>query len=414
MPATTMPAVSQASLRIQFPGSQGYPLAARLDMPAGAIRAYALFAHCFTCSKDLKAAKTLSVELSRLGIAVLRFDFTGLGSSEGEFANTNFSSNRADLLAAADYLRNHYEAPALLIGHSLGGAAVLSVAPDIEEAKAVVTLNAPSDVSHVIHNFDAQLDEIEREGKAEVTLAGRSFTVQRQFIEDAREQNVTERLASMKKALLVLHTPIDDVVSIDHAATIFQAARHPKSFMSLDQADHLLSKAEDSLFAARLVSAWADRYLEPMAETSEGDADHGIRVAETGNGKFQNYVLAGRHKLLADEPLSVGGMDSGPSPYDYLSIALGACTSMTIRMYAAFKKVPLERVSVDVSHAKIHAEDCHDCDVKGTGKIDQFTRVISLDGELTEAERNKLLTIADKCPVHKTLEQESHIVTRLA
>ena len=402
--------------RVTFAGSQGDTLAARLDVPAGAVRATAIFAHCFTCSKDILAARRIAGELAMRGIAVLRFDFTGLGASEGEFANTNFSSNCADLIRAADWLRDNVEAPSILIGHSLGGAAVLAVAGDIAEVKAVATIGAPADAAHVADNFHADLQAIERDGEAEVTLAGRKFRIQKQFLDDIGGQNLASRIAAMKKALMVLHSPLDDTVGIDNASAIFRAARHPKSFVSLDKADHLLTRAEDASYAAEIIAAWSSRFIARQAAPAS-DAHAVIRVAETGGGKFQNFVIAGRHRIFADEPADAGGLDSGPSPYDFLAVALGACTSMTLRIYAAFKKLDVGTISVEVSHDKVHAKDCADCTEElrdRPGKIDRFERRISIAGGIDAALEAKLLEIADKCPVHKTLEAGAAVVTRVS
>lgn len=399
--------------RLDFPGHSGASLSARLDMPNGPVRAYAIFAHCFTCSKDLLAARRMAAALCREGVAVLRFDFTGLGSSEGEFASTNFSSNAGDLVSAADYLRTNYQPASLIIGHSLGGAAVLAAAGDMPEVKAVVTIGAPADPAHVIHNFGADLETIEREGEAKVALAGRGFTIRKQFLDDVRGARLKERIASLKKPLLILHGPLDQTVGIDNAAAIFNAAKHPKSFVSLDTADHLLTRADDADFAANVIAGWMSRYIP--ADTPQGEAaiEH-VRVSETGEGKFQNAVQAGPHRLFADEPLSVGGMDSGPSPYDFLAIGLAACTSMTIRMYADFKKIELGRISVDVAHEKLHARDCAECtDEERTdpGKIDRFMRTIRIDGPVPDELRAKLGEIAGKCPVHRTLESVAKVTT---
>jgi uncharacterized OsmC-like protein/pimeloyl-ACP methyl ester carboxylesterase len=399
--------------RLQFAGHSGATLAARLDLPSGPLRAYALFAHCFTCSKDLAAARHIAAELAREGIAVLRFDFTGLGSSEGEFASTNFSSNIADLLSAADYLRDRYQAPSLLIGHSLGGAAVLALAQNIPEVRAVATIGAPADVAHVLKNFGTSLEEIEKSGAAEVDLAGRKFLVRRQFVEDARAQRIKDAVASLKKPLLILHAPLDQSVGIENATEIFLAAKHPKNFVSLDKADHLLSNREDAAFAGRIISGWLTRYLAADTPQGTGPIQH-VRVMETGESRFQNAVQAGSHRLFADEPETVGGLDSGPSPYDFLSIALGACTSMTLRLYADHKKLTLGRIGVDVSHTKIHAKDCEECtdqERSGSARIDQFERVISIDGEVSEEFRGKIAEIAGKCPVHRTLESVARIKT---
>lgn len=403
--------------RVTFEGSQGDTLAARFDVPAGTVRATAIFAHCFTCSKDIQAARRIAGELAMRGIAVLRFDFTGLGASGGEFANTNFSSNCGDLLRAADWLRDHVEAPSILIGHSLGGAAVLSIAGDIAEVKAVATIGAPADAAHVVDNFHADLEAIERDGSAEVTLGGRKFRIQKQFLDDIRGQNLTNRIAAMKKALMVLHSPLDDTVGIDNASTIFLAARHPKSFVSLDKADHLLTRAEDAAYAAEIIAAWASRFIARDTLPAPSDEHAAISVAETGGGKFQNYVIAGRHRMFADEPADVGGLDSGPSPYDFLSVSLAACTSMTLRMYAAFKKIDVGTIAVEVLHDKVHAKDCADCAEElrdRPGKIDRFERRITISGDIDEALEKKLLEIADKCPVHRTLEAGAAVVTRIA
>jgi uncharacterized OsmC-like protein/alpha-beta hydrolase superfamily lysophospholipase len=410
--------MSTSFARVAFAGSLGAELAARLDLPMGPVRAYALFAHCFTCTKDILAAKRIAAALAAEGIGVLRFDFTGLGSSEGEFASTNFSSNVEDLVAAADFLRASYQAPALLIGHSLGGAAVLAAAHRVPEAKAVVTIGAPADAAHVLKHLGAHLDDIAQQGEATVTLAGRQFTVRRQFVDDAREQALQACIARLGRALLILHSPIDQTVGIENATAIFQAARHPKSFVSLDDADHLLSRERDASYAAQVIVGWSSRYLpeSPMPAEARDGSDR-ISVMETGAGKFQNMVVAGRHRLLADEPQSVGGLDSGPSPYDYLAVALAACTSMTLRIYAEHRKLALGRISVGVSHGKVAAEHCADCGEAAegrTGKIDRFERTISIEGGIAPDLHDKLLDIADKCPVHRTLESTSAIVTKIA
>ena len=345
--------------RVTFPGSQGADLAARLDLPAGPARAMALFAHCFTCSKDIAAASRIANALTDVGFGVLRFDFTGLGMSGGEFENTNFTSNTDDLVAAADWLRSEHRAPQLLVGHSLGGSAVLAVAADIPEVRAVATIGAPASPDHVTGVFASSLDEIESTGVAQVELAGRPFTIRQQFVDDLRNHVVTDRVRTMKRALMVMHSPIDNTVSIEHASEIFASARHPKSFVSLDGADHLLTDRSDAQFAANMIGAFADRYIVDESGALDAPrASASVVVAETTQGPFLNHVVVGRHRLLADEPESVGGFDAGPSPYDLLGAALGACTSMTLRMYADRKGVPLDRVTVGVTHGKVHADDC--------------------------------------------------------
>jgi putative redox protein len=408
------PQVNSSVIHATFEGSAGTELAARLDLPAGPVRGFALFAHCFTCTKDILAAKRIAAGLAAAGVGVLRFDFTGLGSSEGEFANTNFSSNIEDLVHAAAYLRANFAAPQLLIGHSLGGAAVLAAAAEIPEAKAVVTIGAPADVAHVLHQFGGSLDEIRQKGEAHVTLAGRQFTIRRNFVEDAEGHRLTNRIATLGKALLVMHAPLDAVVGIDNASKIFLAAKHPKSFVSLDDADHLLSDASIAAYAASVIVAWASKYLP--AHPADARMEAGVLIRETMQGTFQNIAVAGRHRLFADEPVSVGGLDSGPNPYDYLSIALGACTAMTLRIYAEHKKIHLGRISVAVRHGKVAAQHCIDCGEVAEGregKIDRFDRVISIEGKIDRGLEEKLVEIAAKCPVHRTLEATSAVITKI-
>jgi len=402
--------MAPSSRPVSFPGAFGTTLAARLDAPAGAPLAYALFAHCFTCSKESKAAATISQALAERGIAVLRFDFTGLGGSQGDFANTNFSSNVDDLVAAADFLRRDYQAPKLLVGHSLGGTAVLAAAPRIAEAAAVATLGSPFEPEHVLGLIRDSVGEIESDGEATVDLAGRSFHIKKQFLDDIRARKIGGAVAQLGKALMVMHSPRDTIVDIDNASKIFLAARHPKSFVSLDPADHLLLRREDAMYAAQLLAAWALRYLPAPAAP---DAQPGkVLVRETREGKFTNDIFVGKHVVRADEPVAVGGMDTGPGPYDLLAAALGTCTSMTLRSYADLKGIPLERVSVELKHDKIHAADCAECETR-EGKIDRIDRSITLEGNLDAQQRAKLLEIADKCPVHRTLHSEVLIKTAL-
>jgi putative redox protein len=379
-----------------------------------------LFAHCFTCSKDLVAAGRISAELNAVGIGVLRFDFTGLGASGGDFANTDFSSNLDDLRAAADWLREHHGAPQLLVGHSLGGAASIVVAGDVPDVRGVVTIGAPADVDHLRHLFAADLDRIADEGEATVDIGGRPFTIRREFLRDLERHVVTERAARLGAAVLVMHSPTDAVVGIEHAARLYTAARHPKSFVSLDGADHLLTDRNQATSAGRIIAAWFERYLLDE-RVRRGATVHPapapsapVVVAETGEGTFLNHVVVGEHRFLADEPESVGGFDAGPTPYDLLGAALGACTSMTIRMYAQRKGWPLERVTVEVTHAKVHAAD-GDAAVDGgtSGLIDGFHRRITIDGPLDDTQRTGLLRIADRCPVHRTLHAGARITSEL-
>ncbi len=408
------------SEKITFLGSGGAPLAARLDFPDSQPRAYALFAHCFTCSKDGLAATRLAQALTGFGIAVLRFDLTGLGGSGGDFANTNFTSNIADLVNAADHLRNTYTAPTILIGHSLGGAAVLAAAEQLPGVRAVATIGAPADTEHVLQLLAERRDEIEEDGEAQICLAGRPFRIRRQFLEDIAHQPQLDRIRRLDAALLVMHSPADEIVGIDNARTIFDAARHPKSFVSLDGADHLLTRAADARFAAAMLASWATRYLDEdpvprpgSANSSTAQTEPGlVVVSENGAGPYGQRITAGRHRLTADEPAPIGH-DGGLSPYDLLLAGLGACTSMTLRMYAARQQWPLDRVTVSLRHSRIHATDCADCATQ-TGQLDRVERTIRLTGGLDDDQRRRLLEIADRCPVHRTLGSAVDVRTTLA
>ena len=398
-----------ATTTVHFAGAQGQQLAGRLEIPSGGARACAIFAHCFTCSKDSRAATYVSRALATRGIAVLRFDFTGLGQSGGDFSESNFSSNIEDIVCAARYLREHHVAPQLLIGHSLGGAAIVAAASSIPEARAVATVGAPLDPRHVEQHLLKNRDELLSKGEATVDIGGRPFRIRRQFLEDLERHDPSKTIGALGKALLILHSPRDTVVPIDNAAKIFTAAKHPKSFVSLDPADHLLTASEDAAYTAEVLAAWSSRYLEskPAQEVQ------GVHVLESGEGKFTQDVLIGRHRLRADEPISLGGNDSGPNPYDLLLAALGSCTAMTLRLYAERKQLRLEKVSVALTHRKVHAADCAECTTR-EGKIDRIDRELTLVGNLDENERQALLEIADKCPVHRTLTSEVSIETRLA
>jgi putative redox protein len=400
------------SERFTFPGHGGVELAARFDLPDGPVRATALFAHCFTCGKDIPAARRIAARLNAAGFAVLRFDFTGLGHSEGEFGNTTFTSNVEDLVAAAAALKDRGRAPDLLIGHSLGGAAVLRAAGRIDSARAVVTLAAPHDPAHVTDNFAHALEAIARDGEAEVNLGGRPVCIGQGFVEDVRGAALDEALGRLRKALLVMHAPRDEIVGIDNATAIFKAAKHPKSFVTLDEADHLITRPRDAEYAAGVIAAWAARYLDLKAPAPPPGAPEGVvRVTEADPEGFLQDVSSGeRHHALADEPRAYGGTDRGMSPYGFLAAGLGACTSMTIRMYARRKGWPLEGVSVDITHDKVHAQDA---ETNVSPRIDRFTRAIRLKGPLDADQRAKLLEIADKCPVHRTLEAGATVVTQL-
>jgi putative redox protein len=400
--------------RFQFMGEGGHQLAAALELPDGEPAAFALFAHCFTCGKDTLAAKRISVALAAKGIAVLRFDFTGLGSSEGDFASSTFSSNVADLVRAADHLRERRKAPSILIGHSLGGSAILAAAGKIPEAKAVVTIAAPSDPAHVTGLFKEHIDNIRTQGEVEVSLAGRPFRIKREFLDDIVEHELMKDVTGLHKALLVMQSPVDDTVGIDNATKIFVAAKHPKSFVSLDHADHLLTKPADALYAADVIAAWASRYIDvakPAKAMDLAEAPRKVVVQETRKTKLNQIITVGPHHLVADEPVAAGGGDAGPGPYDFLLAGLGACTSMTMRLYADRKSLPLDRVTVTLKHSKIYAKDCAECETR-EGMLDQIERDIAIDGALDAEQRKKLMEIADKCPVHRTLTSEIRIVTK--
>jgi len=404
--------------RVTFPNSRGDQLAARLELPDDEQPvAYAVFAHCFTCSKNLKAAVNITRAMSSRRIAVLRFDFTGLGESEGDFSETTFSSEVSDLVAAARFLELEYAAPRLLVGHSLGGAAVLAAAPQIPSATAIATIAAPYDPAHLRQLLGESAGEIEREGEATVHLGENDFTIRKSLLDDLEAQRPEETLGRLKRALLIMHAPGDQVVGIENAARIFEGAVHPKSFISLGDADHLLSDSADSRYAGEVIATWAGRYIEASgagaAPKPARDAADNRVTARTGAEGFRTEIFANGFGMVADEPVQYGGTDEGPSPYEYLMAGLGACTTMTVQMYARRKGWSLKDALVRLSHHKIHAEDCRDCE-SGEGKMDKFTRELEFSGELDEAQRQKLLEIAEKCPVHRTLTGVISIETTLA
>ncbi len=405
--------------RVRFEGALGERLAARLELPDGEPRAFALFAHCFTCSKDLKAVVRISRALAERGIGVFRFDFTGLGESEGDFADTDFSSNLEDLVAAASYLGERWGGPEILVGHSLGGVAVLAAAKRVPSARLVATIGAPSDTDHLRRTLlerAPELADAPGSAEAEIDLAGRRIRVRRQLLDDLARQNVEDAIGELGLPLLIFHSPVDQVVGIDHARRIYQAAKHPKSFVSLDGADHLLlDRPADARFVGEVLSAWASRFVDAgeVGERAEDEAAGrpGEVVVTGGASGFANRIASGRHRLRADEPASLGGTDTGPSPYELLLAALGACKSMTLRMYADRKGWPLEGVEVRLAHSKVHAKDCAECETK-EGKIDRIEVGIEVEGPLDEEQRRRLLEIADRCPVHRTLVSEIEILSR--
>lgn len=406
------------SQTVEFSNADGAPLSGVLETPDGGASAWAIFAHCFTCSKKSLAASRVARGLAERGIGVLRFDFTGLGESGGDFSTSGFSSDVADLVAAAEWMASTGRAASLMIGHSLGGAATVVAAKALEDVKAVVTIGAPSDAGHIVEQFKESVPEIEAEGRAQVNLGGRPFTLSRTFLEEVRKTTVIDAVKDLRKPFLILHAPGDDVVGIDNATDLFVAAKHPKSFVSLDSADHLLTGKNDAAFVIDVISGWSAQYTGTMGQAQETEPQSNkVIVRETGaNGPYQNEVLIGGRKFFADEPASYGGADTGPDPYAWVIAGLGACTSITMRMYANRKKWPVERVTIRLEHDKRHADDCVDC---GPGdRIDVFTRYIEIEGDLDEEQRARMLEIADRCPVHRTLENgakvETHLVTKPA
>lgn len=400
--------------KLVFENADGKKLSARLDLPADEKPlAFAIFAHCFTCNKNYNAVVNINRALAARGIAVLRFDFTGLGESEGDFAETGFRTNVRDVVSAAEFLARDFEAPRLLIGHSLGGAAVLQAAEAIPSVRAVATIAAPSSLSHLTDILGSSSQEIRSRGEAEVCIAGREFTIGKRFVDDLDEDRMEETIRLLRKPLLLFHSPRDTVVDIDHAARIFVAAKHPKSFVSLDTADHLMSERSDSLYVGSVLASWAARYIglpeDPKPDRDLSDNRIVVRIGKRG---YQTEIVANGHHLVADEPIAVGGANTGPNPYDYLVSALGACTAMTLRMYADRKKWPLDGVTVRLRHRKIHAADCESCEIR-QGSIDAIEREIELLGNLDADQRTKLLQIADKCPVHRTLHGEIRVDSRL-
>ncbi len=396
-------------MKFDFPNNKGEILSGKLELPKGEPKAFALFAHCFTCSKDIVAPNFISKALTKNGVAVLRFDFTGLGNSQGDFANTNFSSNVEDLLSACKYLGEKYEHPEVLIGHSLGGAAVLKAALKLPKVKAIATIGAPSSIEHVTHLFSNEIETIEKEGKAEVNLAGRKFTIKKHFIDDLKNTDITTELKNLKKSLLVMHSPLDDTVSVEHAAKIFTSAKHPKSFITLDKASHLLMNRDDAMYAGDVIGAWALRYISKgNTNTKKKNIENGVVLVQARKGeKFTQDIYTKDHQAIIDEPLSYKGANLGMTPYNFLLAGLGACTSMTVKMYAERKGIQLDDVKVKLKHNKVRAEDCE----TETGKVDIIEKQLFLEGNFTDGEKARLYEVAERCPVYRTLQSEIKIIS---
>ncbi len=399
------------SIKVTFKNKEGIGLSGRIELPVGGPpKAFALFAHCFTCSKNFTAVTNISRALTQNDIGVLRFDFTGLGDSSGDFSDTNFSSNVGDLISAAEYLEKEYEAPKIMIGHSLGGTATLEASAYLESVQAVATIGSPSDPPHVKHLFSNALDDINEQGHAEVNIGGRPFKIKKQFLDDLEQNDLKTILPHLKKALLFIHSPQDKIVEIENAAKLYNYAKHPKSFISLDGADHMMSNKQDSLYAGSVIASWASRYVdlnEPEILNSEKQVS--VRTGEKG---YTTEIRAGNHMLIGDEPEEVGGNDLGPTPYGYLLASLGSCTSMTLRMYADRKKWDLKEVRVHLNHSKVHAEDCDNCEGKNS-KIDRIESEIEVFGDLDEDQKKRLLEIAGRCPIHRTLHNPIEVVSNL-
>ena len=398
--------------KVTFYNKAGQQLAARLELPANQLpHNFVLFAHCFTCNKNLLAIKNISKSLSSNGFGVLRFDFTGLGESEGDFADTNFSGNVEDLIAAAEYLQDTYKAPSLLIGHSLGGAAAIIAASEIASIKAIATIAAPSNPVHVKNLLRSNVEEINLKGKAVVNIGGRDFTIKKQFLEDLETRTLAQIVKELRKPLLIIHSPQDQIVAIKNAEEIYVAAHHPKSFVSLDGADHLLSDKKDSSYAGSVISGWAKRYLE-IPQDKRINSEHQVVASLDSSDGFSTSMKVGNHYMMADEPEDFGGNDFGPSPYELVSAGLSACTAMTIQMYVKRKGWDLQNVEVHTSYSKSHADDCQDCESPGA-KIDTFHRELKLTGSIDEKQTQRILEIANKCPVHKTLHSETQVITKI-
>lgn len=395
------------STRLKIQNNKGVTLQAHLELPANQKpNRFAVFAHCFTCSSTLSAVRNISRALTNYGFGVVRFDFTGLGRSEGEFADSYFSANVDDLIAVSNYMDMHYKAPELLVGHSLGGAAVLTAASKLKAVKAVATIGAPATVSHVKHLFSHSIDKIRENDTTEVNIGGRPFIIDKEFVADFDKTDLPSIVQGLRKPLLILHSPIDTIVEIKNAEQLYHNAKHPKSFITLDDADHLLTNTNDSNYAGNIIGTWVQRYFKPdenvMLETNGEQLVGHLNVIEDN---FTTTMQTKKHSMIADEPTSIGGDDFGPSPYEYLNAGLVACTAMTLKMYAKRKNWDLHEVFVYVTHSRTHSDDLG-LDLETPKHIDHITKKLKFVGNLDASQKERLKEIASRCPVHKTLASE--------
>ncbi len=392
------------TLQLKIENRKGLKLRAYLELPANQKpNHFAIFAHCFSCNSNFSAVRNISRSLSNHGFGVLRFDFTGLGRSEGEFAESHFSANVEDLLDVSNYLEKHYKAPSLLVGHSLGGAAVIVAGSKLNSIKAIATIGAPATVGHVTHLFSHAIEEVAQKGEVEVKIGGRPFKINEEFVANFSKTNLPKITKELRKPILVMHAPFDKVVGIDNAHEIYHNAMHPKSFISLDDADHLLTKPTDSIYVGNMIGTWVDKYFPP--EDNKMIATEGEQLVGHLNileDNFTTSIQTKKHSFIADEPASIGGDDFGPSPYDYLSASLAACTVMTLKMYAQRKQWDLQEVFVYITYSKKHSDEL-DINIETTKQIDHLNKKLKFIGNLDEKQKQRLKEIASKCPVHKTL-----------
>ena len=390
--------------KLEIKNKKGLKLQAYLELPANQEpNYYAIFAHCFTCTSTFSAVKNISRALTSYGFGVLRFDFTGLGKSEGEFAESHFSANVDDLLAVSDYLKENHKAPSLLIGHSLGGSAVIVAASKLDNIKAVATIGAPATVNHVKYLFSHDFEDIKTKGEVKVNIGGRPFQINKEFVEDFDKTDLPTMVKNLRKPLLVMHSPIDVIVGIGNAEKIYKSAHHPKSFVSLDNADHLLSDNRDSQYVGNVIGAWVKRYFEPVDNVMlDTDGEQLVAHLNLIENNFTTSIQTQKHSFTADEPESVGGDDFGPSPYDFLSAGLAACTVMTLKLYAERKKWDLQEVFAYITYSKKHSDDLM-LDIEKPMRIDHMSKKLKFIGNLSKEQKERLKEIASKCPVHKTL-----------